>query len=518
MINESTQDKEICQKTLHESAHFLKEAIRCWDWLFDHLQPEQDNFKISIADTFITTYKLLTTVLIKTRQTEEALLVCDRGRARALGDILVSKYRITKGNAYTAPLEYRADNEIISPNCNFCILFFALLNQKGLCVWVSTHRNPLFFIVCENECFNNPMQTLLFNNCVVNDAYDKMKIGKAVRCENRSLELLKMPQQVENDNQDTVDESALFSAERNIHEVKDNRGESKQHTDPLETLFNVLIAPALQNLEQEEIVIIPDGYMYTVPFAALRDPNTGLFLSETKRIRIAPSLITLKVLQECSIESHCKKGALIIGNPDVGEVMFEGEKTTISSLPSAEREAKVIGGILNVKPVIGAEASKEIIKQKLREGVALIHIAAHGSSEGGQIALAPPPQTEAGRVPEEQDYMLTMQDVQESGVRAQLVVLSCCHSGRGEIKAEGVVGMSRAFLAAGARAVVASLWAIDDKATLNFMVSFYIYLKMGESASKRLQQAMKEMREDGYDEPRHWAPFFLIGDDVTISV
>jgi CHAT domain-containing protein len=77
--------------------------------------------------------------------------------------------------------------------------------------------------------------------------------------------------------------------------------------------------------------------------------------------------------------------------------------------------------------------------------------------------------------------------------------------------------MSRAFLAAGARAVVASLWAINDSATLNFMLSFYMHLRMGKSASASLQQAMKEMREEGYEEPRHWAPFFLIGDDVTIS-
>jgi CHAT domain-containing protein len=77
--------------------------------------------------------------------------------------------------------------------------------------------------------------------------------------------------------------------------------------------------------------------------------------------------------------------------------------------------------------------------------------------------------------------------------------------------------MSRAFLAAGARAVVASLWAIDDDATLSFMVSLYTYLKMGESASKSLQKAIKEIRAEGYDEPRYWAPFFVIGDDITIK-
>ena len=67
------------------------------------------------------------------------------------------------------------------------------------------------------------------------------------------------------------------------------------------------------------------------------------------------------------------------------------------------------------------------------------------------------------------NYILKMSDVQAVRVRARLVVLSCCHSGRGEVKAEGVVGMARAFLYAGARSVLMSLWAIDDEATLLFM-------------------------------------------------
>ena len=120
-------------------------------------------------------------------------------------------------------------------------------------------------------------------------------------------------------------------------------------------------------------------------------------------------------------------------------------------------------------------------------------------------------------VPQEEDCLLTMNEVQESGCRAQLVVLSCCHSGTGEIKAEGVVGLTRAFLAAGARAVVASLWAIDDEATKVFMIRFYTHLKSGDSASVSLQQAMREMREiPKYCKPKFWAAFFLIGDDVTV--
>ena len=145
----------------------------------------------------------------------------------------------------------------------------------------------------------------------------------------------------------------------------------------------------------------------------------------------------------------------------------------------------------------------------------VVHIAAQGNTSG-KILLAPSPSVRG--VPEEQDYMLTMDEVQGSGCRAQLVVLSCCHSGRGEIKAEGVVGLTRAFLAAGARAVVASLWATDDDATKEFMLRFYSHLKNGESASASLQQAMKELRNiHSYSKPKYWAPFLLIGDDVTIT-
>lgn len=111
-----------------------------------------------------------------------------------------------------------------------------------------------------------------------------------------------------------------------------------------------------------------------------------------------------------------------------------------------------------------------------------------------------------------------MADVQKTKVRAQLVVLSCCQSGLGDIKSEGMVSMCRAFLAAGARAVVGSLWSIDDDATREFMIQFYLNLQKRNSASLSLQLAMKYMmKTKEYNQPMYWAPFFLMGDDVTIS-
>jgi len=122
-----------------------------------------------------------------------------------------------------------------------------------------------------------------------------------------------------------------------------------------------------------------------------------------------------------------------------------------------------------------------------------------------------------GREEYEKHHMLKIADVQAVQLRARLVVLSCCHSGQGEIKAEGVVGIARAFLAAGARSVLVSLWAIHDEATMMFMEIFYRNLIKGKSASVSLNRAMKFLRESAkFSAVKYWAPFVLIGDDVTL--
>ena len=81
-----------------------------------------------------------------------------------------------------------------------------------------------------------------------------------------------------------------------------------------------------------------------------------------------------------------------------------------------------------------------------------------------------------------------------------------------------MVGIARAFLGAGARSVIASLWALNDEATLEFMKHFYEHLVAGQSASKSLHHAMKWMREsEEFKAVKYWAPFVLIGDDVTLN-
>ena len=100
-------------------------------------------------------------------------------------------------------------------------------------------------------------------------------------------------------------------------------------------------------------------------------------------------------------------------------------------------------------------------------------------------------------------------------LRARLVVLSCCHSGRGKVTAEDVAGIARAFLGAGARSVLVRLWAIDDEATMKFKKSFYQHVRKGENSSVALQPALRDSEK--FSAVKYWAPFILIGDAVTLD-
>ena len=278
-------------------------------------------------------------------------------------------------------------------------------------------------------------------------------------------------------------------------------------------MFDFVFGPISDYLQGDELVIVPEGLLCVVPFAALIDP-VGKYLCDSFRIRFVPSLTTLKVIADSPQGYHSESGALIVGDPDVPEFMCRGSWLRFSRLPFARKETEMIGRLMKVKPLIGKEATKEEVLEQL-SAVALVHVAAHGSFERGELLLAPSSRRNPQTL-EEKDCILTMADVLNVKVRAKLVVLSTCHSGRGEISAEGVVGIARAFLAAGARSVLVALWAIPDNATMRFMKSFYQHLVQGRSSSEALNKVMKYMRESD-SELSEWCPFQLIGDDVTIK-
>ncbi|XP_048588019.1 tetratricopeptide repeat protein 28 [Nematostella vectensis] len=304
--------------------------------------------------------------------------------------------------------------------------------------------------------------------------------------------------------------------------------ETPIHHDPLEVLYRLLISPIEDNLTGPEVVFIPEDFTFMIPFGAMKDPD-GRFLAERKRIRTGPSLSTLKLLRECPEHKHSKQSVLVVANPrsnvnvewpdEFGQLKVKPFSDTFAGLPKASEEAKMIRDLLpDVTCLMEERATKNAILAKLKEGVGIVHIASHGNARTGKILVAPGPRPHDEIAPSK-DFLLTMEEVYSCQINARLVVLCCCHSGTGEIRAEGVMGFTRAFLAAGARSVLATLWQISDEATLYFMKRFYGHLVSGLTASASLQQTIRDTiaDKDKYSHPYYWGAFILVGDDVTLT-
>ncbi|EDO29344.1 predicted protein [Nematostella vectensis] len=260
----------------------------------------------------------------------------------------------------------------------------------------------------------------------------------------------------------------------------------------------------------------------------MKDPD-GRFLAERKRIRTGPSLSTLKLLRECPEHKHSKQNVLVVANPrsnvnvewpdEFGQLKVKPFSDTFAGLPKASEEAKMIRDLLpDVTCLMEERATKNAILAKLKEGVGIVHIASHGNARTGKILVAPGPRPH-DKIAPSKDFILTMEEIYSCHINARLVVLCCCHSGTGEIRAEGVMGLTRAFLAAGARSVLATLWQISDEATLYFMKRFYRHLVSGLTASASLQQTIRDTiaDKDKYSHPYYWGAFILVGDDVTLT-
>ena len=451
------------------------------------LLQEKDEWKISFRN--IHDFRGLVAIQLQQGKTIEALFTAEAGRAQALVDLMESQYGGKKSFQSSSKLQMELTLSNISSHISSPTLFLEEdTSDKVVYLWLLLKGQQYQFVRKE---ISVELKTL------INQTYTQIGVKGRGRSNNRSPD---EPEDEEID--DLTDRGTQASAS------------SSQQDDggALKTLYEVVIAPISHLIKGDELVIVAHGSSFIIPYAALVDQHSK-YLSETLRIRLAPSLTCLKLLAECPEWRHSTSGALLVGNPWVETVRIDREK--LQQLPGAEKEVKMIGEILNIVPLTGKDATKEQVLSRLNP-VSLIHIAAHGQTENGEIILSPN-RASVDR-PEEEDFLLTMADVLGAKLHAKLVVLSCCHSGQGPIKAEGVVGIARAFLGAGARSVIATLWAIDDEATLEFMRHFYGHLVAGQSASKALHQAMKCLREsEQYKALKHWAPFVLIGDDVTLN-
>ena len=435
---------------ISELVRNLYESIQKCEEMHD-LFRVKDQFKISFFDKHVSPYVLLCRLLTARGSYYEALYVAELGRSRALADILSDKYSVEK-EVSVNPQSWVGVENIMSKN------------SLSSCLYISCfHDNVYFWILKRNKTIVL-RQTKLKESAA--KVFENQRFGgpqdlRQDQCEDRSFfsSYLSSPPSCKPSQDDTF--ATLRLIEEEEHETQD----SEELT--LADGYNVIVAPVVDLLQESEIIIIPDPLLYPIPFAALKDDN-GQYLSDTFRIRIVPSLTTLRLIQQSPADYHSKTGAIVIGEPEVSDVYYQGKVLQLCPLPGARKEAEMIGRLLGVEPLLGKDATKQAVLERMHS-VSLIHFAAHGYEERGEIALSP---ISACGTPHEVDYLLTMAEISQVRLTAKLVVLSCCHSASGQVRAEGVVGIARAFLASGARAVLAALWAVEDKATMQFMNRF----------------------------------------------
>nr|XP_058965701.1 uncharacterized protein LOC131792342 [Pocillopora verrucosa] len=486
---------KISQFEVVEAMEYLLQGIEKYEQIRT-LQKGNSGFEISLLEKHGTfPYKLLTHLLCRTGNFRDALYVEELGRARVLAELMADKYS-AESHISADPRSWFGIENIARRESN-CVFLYISYEDRQVLLWVLKANGDIFFRRTDEVKIDTLIAAQV---CEVEGVFKKSAECFGVlpegNCEDRSL----------NDNLTT---SLHEESQANL------RGDETKDTGRSHHLcYEWIVAPVVDLLTEPEIIIVPDRFLYRVPFAALRDEQAGKYLSEKYRIRIVPSLTTIRLIQQCPADYHSQTGGLVVGDPTVGKVQYNGRLIDITPLFYASKEAEMVGQLLGVQPILGSRATKQAVLQAI-PSVSLIHLAAHGNPERGEIALSP--QCTINSTPQEEDYLLTMSDIEGVQVRAKLVVLSCCHSGRGLIKKEGVIGIARAFLASGARSVLVASWAIEDKATAKLMKHFYKHLVRGESASESLHQAVQWLRSNGFSKPSQWAPFVLMGDNVTFD-
>ncbi|MBI1796973.1 MAG: CHAT domain-containing protein [Candidatus Eisenbacteria bacterium] len=301
-------------------------------------------------------------------------------------------------------------------------------------------------------------------------------------------------------------------------------------------LFTTLVAPALPMLEGvDHVIVAPDGLLALVPFEALltRDVDRdgaapkGAYLVERWAVSYTPSATALATRVGAAAGAagaDANAGGIVaVGDPalapdsTVGAATADGSapaRPALAPLPNTLAEVALLRALAAKRPITtltGRDATRErwLALAELPRA-ALIHVATHGEANEIEPERSGLWFAAQGSAP----GFVSVGDILGLKLRASLVTLSACETGLGRLEdGEGVIGLTRAFLAAGSRSVMVSLWKVNDRSTALLMERFYRGLLAGGAPgatalaeAKRALLANAETRS-----PFYWAPFVIVG-------
>ncbi|MCV3217490.1 CHAT domain-containing protein [Plectonema radiosum NIES-515] len=459
---------------IEEAEHNLREGINLWESVRGKLE-DRDDFKVSIFEQQARTYQLLQATLIDREKPLAALEIAERGRARALVELLSKDLegQLAEKREITSPTLQQIQQ--IAKEQNATLVEYSILWSSTLLIWVIKPTVEIAFRLVDLKPllqeFNTSLEDLV--------AIARQSIG-ATR-------------------------TRFVGSDGDDNDNEIIQGNNKQ----LQQLYQILIEPITEFLPKdadERVIFIPQNSLFLVPFPALQDAS-GKYLISQHTILTAPSIQVLEITRQHQqrVQKMELQDVLVVGNP----TMPPFKSHQLIPLPGAEQEAKQIAPLLNTEAFIGSEATKVAIVERMPTA-RIIHLATHGLLDDadelkvpGAIALAP-----SGT----DDGWLTATEIMNlKMLKAELVVLSACNTGQGRLTGDGVIGLSRSFISRGVPSVIASLWSVPDAPTASFMVEFYQNLQRGDNKAQALRQAMLTIKEK-HPNPIDWAAFTLIGE------
>ena len=306
-------------------------------------------------------------------------------------------------------------------------------------------------------------------------------------------------------------------------------------------LSKMLLGPVAGHLGRKRLLVVPDGALEYLPFAALAVPEQATFvpLMVHHEVTSIPSASTLAVLrQELHGRAPAEKVVAVFADPVFdkadervtgassrnagghhGSAAASDESQALPRLPYTRQEAEAILALAPAtgrKAALGFEANRTAAMSDDLSRYRIIHFATHSYLDSMNPELSAIALSMFDQKGKPQEGFLRSHEVFNLKLGAELVVLSGCRTGLGkEVKGEGLYGMTRGFMYAGSKRVVVSLWDVQDQATARLMSDFYRGLlgpKRPHAAAALRAAQIAIWREGRWQAPYYWAGFVLQGE------
>lgn len=302
--------------------------------------------------------------------------------------------------------------------------------------------------------------------------------------------------------------------------------------------YSNLIEPLEEHIQTEQLLVIPDGPLNLLPFEALlteqvRDGENFRdypYLLKKYAVSYLPSVSMSDFFNEPYDNEYRGKFAAfapVFSGKKIGELPSVASRNNWGALPSTRYEVQEIAGVMeqerglwaritgekSTRLFLETEATESRFKSSPLQDYRYLHLATHAfasDTSSGRSGIAFHPESDSQS---SEDGILYAEEIYGLNLDNELVVLSACETGTGEVRTgEGIIGLSRAFHYAGADNLLVSLWSVEDRSTARLMISFYEALQKGDNPSIALRSAKRNLVESyNYAHPRYWSPFIFIG-------